>query len=71
LFNLSFIIHEEWGKTTTKTEVVVPEAGIEPVATRATGVPAIDEPSVPTKPFKMHFLTFLSQRVGEKLSENR
>jgi len=45
---LSFIIHKEWGKTTTKTEVVITVAGIVPVAKRATGVPDTVVPSAPT-----------------------
>jgi len=59
--NLSFIIYKEWGKTTTKTEEVEPEAGIVPVAKRATGEPGIVVPSAPTNPlkFNFHFLTFL------------
>jgi len=62
IFNLSFN-YKEWGKTTTKTEEVVPEAGRVPGANRATGAPVNEEPSAPTtnptNPFKFHFLTFL------------
>ena len=36
------------GKTTTKTDIIDPEAGREPVAMLATGAPAITEPSAPT-----------------------
>jgi len=67
LFNLSFNLYEEWGKTTTKTEVVEPVTGIVPVAIRATGVPGIAVPSAPTNPFNFHFLTFLLiTKSGEK-----
>jgi hypothetical protein len=64
--NLSFN-HKEWGKTTTKTDEVAPEAGRVPVATRATGVPVSAAPSAPTNPFDFHCLTFLLiTKSGEK-----
>ena len=68
IFNLSVInFHRGWGKTTTKTEAAVPDAGREPDATRATGAPAIAVPSAPTNPFNFHYLTFLLiTKDGEK-----
>jgi len=52
IINLSFN-HKGWGKTTTKTNAVVPGAEREPAANRAMGVvpivPANVAPSAPTK----------------------
>jgi hypothetical protein len=84
MYNLTFIFylsfnHKEWGKTITKTDVIVPEAGRAPVAKRATDVPVIvgplfpirigpPVPSVPTNVlFNFHFLAFLLiTKGGEK-----
>ena len=56
--SLSFVFHKEWGKTTTKTEVVEPVAGTAPVAICATGVPGIAKPSATNVQF---FLPFFYQ----------
>ena len=63
---LSFFNYKEWGKTTTKTDEVVPEAGREPEAIRATGVPVIVVPSAPTNSFKFHCLSFFNYKEWEK-----
>jgi len=68
-FFIFLFIHKEWGKTTTKTEAVVPEAGIVPAAKCATGAPGIAKPSASTNiQFNFHCLTFLLSftKNGEK-----
>jgi len=54
LFNFHFLpffinFHKEWGKTTTKTDVVAPAARRVPVAIRAFYDPVNVVPSAPTK----------------------
>ena len=80
IFQPFFInLHNEWWKTTTKTEAVEPAVGIVLVAKCATGEPGIEEPSAPTNvpnPFKFHshfptFLLSIFTKNREKQQRNR